>query len=301
MVAHAYANVLDLETFRERRTVTPRDVEAAKNWLWERIERAQKEGPFAEVGPLDHGIAVELLENNHANRRIRKAKLAQYVEDMKHDRWLLNGETIIISREGQLLDGQHRAFAALNVYEAPPVTFLFGIDEEARRTLDIGAKRNASDILALEGIRNGALASAAARMIIARAQGKGKAFVGRDRISTSVVVDRVMSDKQLQDAADHIHKMKRTPIPGVTVGVICAAYYLLRKKNQEQAYHFIQLVFSTESVRGSAERVTRDRLIDLAGTGGREKRLEVLVRGWNMLRSGEVTQIPLLSELPKIL
>lgn len=301
MVAHAYANVLDLETFRERRTVTPRDVEAAKNWLWERIERAQKEGPFAEVGPLDHGIAVELLENNHANRRIRKAKLAQYVEDMKHDRWLLNGETIIISREGQLLDGQHRAFAALNVYEAPPVTFLFGIDAEARKTLDIGAKRFASDILSLEGIRNGALSATTARMLIALEQGKRKRFVGRDRISTSVIVDRVIRDKQLQESADHIHKMKRVPVPGVTVGVTCAAYHLLRKRHQEQAYHFIQETFSRAPDRRSAPWHTRSRLLDLSGTGGREKRLEVLVRGWNMERSGELGQIPLLGELPKIL
>lgn len=300
MASHAYANVLDLESFRDRRKVTARDIEAAKNWLWERIERAQQEGPFAEVAPLDHGVAVELLENNHANRRIRTAKLAQYVEDMRHGRWLLNGETIIISKEGKLLDGQHRAFAALNVYEAPEVTYLFGIDEEARKTMDTGAKRFASDILYLHGIRNGALAATAARMIVALEQGKRKHFVGRDRISTSVIVDRVMQDKKLQDAADHIHKMKRVPVSGVTVGVITATYYLLRKRNQEEAYHFIQEVFS-KTTDVQVALIARQRLEDLAGTGGREKRLEVLVRGWNMLRSNDVGAIPIMGEVPRIL
>lgn len=300
MASHAYANVVDLESFRERQKVSPRDIEAAKNWLWERIERGNLDGPFAEVGELDHGIAVELLENNHANRRIRTSKLAQYIEDMKSGRWLLNGETIIVSKDGQLLDGQHRCFAALNVYDAPPATFLFGIDEEARKTLDTGAKRFASDILSLHGVRNGALAATMARMIIALEQGKRRQFVGRDRISTSVIVDRVMEDKKLQEAADHIHKMRRFPITGVTVGVTGTAYYLLRKRNQEQAYHFIQDVF-TPKPEPEAAKVTRQRLEGLAGTGGRERRLEVFVRGWNMHRTGEISMIPMVGELPRIL
>lgn len=299
MAEHAYANVFDLESFRERRKVSPRDVEAAKNWLWERIERGNQDGPFAEVGQLDHGIAVELLQNNHANRRIRTSKLAQYVEDMRNGRWMLNGETIIVSKEGQLLDGQHRCFAALNVYDAPACTFLFGIEEEARKTLDIGAKRLASDILSLHGIPNGSLVSSMARMIISLEQGKRRQFVGRDRISTSLIVERVMDDAKLRESAEHIHKMKRAPIPGVTVGVAGTAYHLLRKRSQEQAYHFIQEVF-THMPEPRVARVTRDRLFDLAGTGGRERRLEVLVRGWNMLRSGDIGAIPMYGEMPKI-
>jgi hypothetical protein len=179
--------------------------------------------------------------------------------------------------------------------------FLFGIDKDARRTMDIGAKRYASDILYLEGIRNGAMAASAARMLIALENGKGKKFMGRDRISTSVIVSRVLEDGDLRLCADDIHRMKRTTVHGVTVGVICAAYYLMRKKNRAKAKEFIESVFQDHHKRRSAEQVTYSRLQELVEMGGRERRLEALVRGWNLFRSGEVNAIPLMGELPRIL
>lgn len=303
MPALALSNVLDLDKYRTRRPLNPTDELAAKNWLFQRVEKARHEGTFSERAPLDHGIALELLRNNDSNRRLRPGKLSQYIEDMKHSRWMLNGETIIISTEGHLLDGQHRCISALEVpaeRDAPEVIFLFGIDKEARRTMDIGAKRYASDILSLEGIRNAAMAASAARMLVALENGKKKKFVGRDKISTSVIVDRVLGDKDLQLAADEIHRMKRMPIQGVTVGVICAAYYLMRKHNRAKAKEFVERVFQDRHERGSAELVTYRRLNELVEIGGRERRLEALVRGWNMFRSGEVNAIPLMGELPRL-
>lgn len=304
MVAASRRNVFNLDDYRTRRPLNPTDETAAKNWLFQRIEKAAATGPFAEIAPLDHGIALELLKNNDSNRRIRPSKLSQYIEDMKHGRWSLNGETVVISTVGKLLDGQHRCISALDVVrekDAPRVTFLFGIDKDARRTIDTGAKRNASDILQLEGIRNAAMASSAARMLIALENGKGKSFQGRDRISTSVVVQRVLDDTELQLAADDIHNMSRATIQGVTVGVICAAYYLMRKKNRSKAREFVEAVFQDHHQRRSAEQVTYSRLKELVEMGGRERRLEALVRGWNMFRNGNVQAIPLMGELPRIL
>lgn len=300
MATSAAQVVVDLDSFRARRFRNPTDELAAKNWLQQRVDKAEREGVFAEVAPLDHGIAMELLRVNHSNRRIRKAKLTQYMEDMKSGRWLLNGEPLIISKEGHLLDGQHRCFAMLNVFEAPMVAFMFGVEHDARRTMDTGAKRFASDILSLEGIKNSSLASSAARMLIALEQGKRKLFAGRDKISTTLIVERVMEDDELQEVAHDIHKMKRKPVPGVTPGVIAAAYYLMRKKNKSQALEFIEDVFHFDHERGTPAKITYDRLLDLAGTGGREKRLEVLARGWNMKRTGQVQSIPLLGEMPRI-
>jgi len=55
--------------------------------------------------------AKELLENNDHNRKVTNSRVQEYAKEMTNGLWLYNGESIIISESGRLLDGQHRLLA----------------------------------------------------------------------------------------------------------------------------------------------------------------------------------------------
>jgi len=57
------------------------------------------------------GKANELLENNDHNRKITPSRVSEYAREMTNGLWLYNGEGIIVSESGRLLDGQHRLLA----------------------------------------------------------------------------------------------------------------------------------------------------------------------------------------------
>ena len=58
--------------------------------------------------------AEELLENNHHNRKITQQRVREYSKEMMSGLWLYNGESIIVSESGRLLDGQHRLLAVID-------------------------------------------------------------------------------------------------------------------------------------------------------------------------------------------
>ncbi len=55
--------------------------------------------------------AKELLENNDHNRKVTTSRVQEYAKEMTNGLWLYNGESIIVSVSGRLLDGQHRLLA----------------------------------------------------------------------------------------------------------------------------------------------------------------------------------------------
>ncbi len=57
--------------------------------------------------------AKQLLENNDHNRKITQSRVLEYAKEMTNGLWLYNGESIIVSESGKLLDGQHRLLAII--------------------------------------------------------------------------------------------------------------------------------------------------------------------------------------------
>lgn len=64
-----------------------------------------------EIVNLTPDIASRMLNTNQRNRPLKNNVVKQYAAAMLRGEWKLNGETIIISRDGNLLDGQHRISA----------------------------------------------------------------------------------------------------------------------------------------------------------------------------------------------
>lgn len=103
-------------------------------------------------------LATRLIELNTDNRPIRFKGLNRTVEAyskaMARGEWQLNGEPIIISREGILNDGQHRLWAVVESGATVRMMITLGVDRESRHTVDQGAARTPGHILAMFGEKN---------------------------------------------------------------------------------------------------------------------------------------------------
>lgn len=110
--------------------------------------------------------AVALLKKNNTNRPQKSGNMGRYCQDMLRKKWKLNGETIVVSSRGNLLNGQNRCMALIKAermrkqnpekykdsryaLHGPiriPMVIIRGIKDSAADTLDQGAGRTIADV-----------------------------------------------------------------------------------------------------------------------------------------------------------
>lgn len=74
-------------------------------------------------------IAELLMEHNSKNpRRVSKHIVKQYADDMRSGNWHLNGEAIVIDREGNMKNGQHRCLACIESGCAFETILTYGVE-----------------------------------------------------------------------------------------------------------------------------------------------------------------------------
>ena len=108
---------------------------------------AAKKDVSAEIIEITPEEAKELLKTQARNRPLRQSKVERYLAQMRNGEWGMNGEAIVVSSTGKLLDGQHRLHAV--VLYGKPVEFLVvqGVSDNASKTLDTGVSRTMKDVL----------------------------------------------------------------------------------------------------------------------------------------------------------
>jgi len=131
-------------------------------------------------------IAFRMLENfNVGNRPLSERRVEGLVALMTGGLWQANGETIIISKTGRILDGQHRLTAVVRSGVTIEFLVVRDVDSAAFHTIDTGSPRTASQIAQMAGHTNTATAAAAAGLIWRMIRGTPAAT----KISTPYVLE----------------------------------------------------------------------------------------------------------------
>jgi hypothetical protein len=105
----------------------------------------------AEITDVNPKMAGEILAGNTENRNLRPVYVKQLAEAMERGEWVLNGEPVQIAKNGLLLNGQHRLNAVVESGVTVQMVVIRGLAVSTRRTMDMGTRRNLSDVLALHG------------------------------------------------------------------------------------------------------------------------------------------------------
>ena len=94
--------------------------------------------------------ATDWLVSKWRNRNLSDQTVLKYAIDMEEGRWVPNGQPIIFSDRGQLIDGQHRLSAVALANVSVPLFIVRGVSEDHASTIDQGRSRSAADSLKIE-------------------------------------------------------------------------------------------------------------------------------------------------------
>lgn len=84
-------------------------------------------------------------------RKLNKHRVDSIAEDIKKGLWEANGATIVMSKRGNLIDGQHRCAAIIEAGVPVESLVVMGVDDDAYATIDSGKARSARDALGERG------------------------------------------------------------------------------------------------------------------------------------------------------
>lgn len=138
-------------------------------------------------------MAKEFLKRNVSNRVLSTKTVNKYAEDLKNNRWILNGEPIQFNKKGELKNGQHRLHAIVLTGIAVTILVVTGIeDERAFETIDQGLARGAHTVLQLRGIPNAKRVQSFAKQLMTwdKTEDKGNfSLMGGKTFSNMEIVD----------------------------------------------------------------------------------------------------------------
>ena len=137
------------------------------SWFYGCVDRAKTQGVFSERVMLTPALAAELIKQNPNNRFVRAAKYDQLLSDIIADRWMFNGESILVSTDGLLNDGQHRCLSVIEANKPIDTLITFGLPRESRVSVDQGAAKSAGDYMQMDGVENATTLAAIGGLVIA--------------------------------------------------------------------------------------------------------------------------------------
>lgn len=206
----------------------------------EHIKRGEDEF-FAQVVCVTPEIASFLLERNVENRQIRwKANVRSvqsYAEAMTRGEWELNGQTIIVSRDGFLNDGQHRLWAVIEANVAVDMLVTFGAERQTRSTVDKGSAKTPGDTLKQNGEINCNVLAHALQFVWAKENNKGFTY----RPSPQQLLYTLECHPNLRVAVEEAAPIKNQK---VSAGYIVAAHYYCKQVDERVANEFLRGVLT---------------------------------------------------------
>jgi hypothetical protein len=109
--------------------------------------------------------AAQMLEANTRNRPLSKQTVHTFAEAMRRGEWMVTHQGVAFDLHGVLVDGQHRLAAVVEADIPVEMTVFSEVPEGTFDVLDTGKRRNAADVLAIEGEKNSILLAAMVRTV----------------------------------------------------------------------------------------------------------------------------------------
>ncbi len=264
-------------------------------WL---IHNPPEHSVVMQIGPKE---AAEMLRYNtdEDGKSLNRPKSAKYARQalarqMKAGRWIHTGQPIIFSDLPRLIDGQHRLEAIIEAGVTVTFDVRFGIADRAFSVIDIGKKRTASDIFAINKIPNHTLMAAAMRWVHGYQQRDGFSGTARHGGTSNLTPEELFEvyheNVGIQESAHfgYLFAKSRTAPPAM----MTALHYLCAQKSRLQADMFFEMVgsgFGFPTKTCPAFRLHR-RLLENATSNERVDYTTMAaytIKAWNAMRRNQ--------------
>lgn len=119
----------------------------------------------SRVQTISPAKAAEMLDANTTNRPLSRTLVLSFAEAMSRGDWMVTHQGIAFDENGVLVDGQHRLAAVIEADVPVEMTVFTEVDEGTFDVLDTGKRRNAADVLAIEGEKSSTMLAAMVRTV----------------------------------------------------------------------------------------------------------------------------------------
>lgn len=273
-------------TAEHRKTETP--LRRRERQWWERMLERGRQEMFSEVVTITPGIAEIILERNVGNRGKKIRKIREMVEDISAHRWSLNGETIIISMDGYLNDGQNRLYAVVEAGEPIETLVVFGVPRESQLTIDTGTSRSVGDMIKMKGGLNYNAAAATARLLLGYQEGVFSTHQG-SIFSKVAIHEHYMDNKEEIDEAVSLNGSIFAR--KVSQAAFAAAYIILTRVcgNGPRVMEFLGKVAENSELSKNDARFVAHNYLATNVLRPNDK-LALLLYHWNAWREGRLVR-----------
>ena len=216
-------------------------------------------------------MAQAILKKNTINRKETPALVYSIAEEIKIGNFVYNGESIIISENGNLMDGQHRLMACVLANKSIEVNLVQGVKEDVMPTIDTGRPRKAADVFSMQNIKDSVSTSAMIRGILERL-GKqsrlstlNRGSFGSLRYSHINLLDFYNTHKEvivpIMEFSNIIYRRGARILPGSKIG---AFIYLFSYENDSEIAidFFRELMLGIRIRESNAAQILRNKLIN---------------------------------------
>jgi hypothetical protein len=274
------------------------EIKRMQAWLDERISKGKKT-PFSEVVMLTPVLASLLLKRNENNRNLRRSNSESIRDDILSGRWHFNGESIVVSDTGVLLDGQHRCSAVMLTGHGIQVSLVFGAKEESRFTIDIGSPKSAANFLHMKGYKDTNNLAAMIGLVV-QYQKMGDIPRGYTRPTKTEVVQSADEMRGVQASLDFVSSCR---VLG-SRSIMGFVHYVLKKRaGVVAADEFVSKLIDGSGLRkGDPIYHCRERLIAMrAYRADASERIKLIFRAWNHWRQNEtIAKLIVPTNMPKL-
>lgn len=201
-----------------------------------------------------------LLDKNTENRRVTSNHVLFLSKQMASGDWLDNGETIKISKDGILLDGQHRLNAVIHSGVTVEMLVVYNLNASTFGTIDTGRKRSAADILYKHKKKNHVhLASTAKMIIYFRTVGSKNEDFNSRYVTNNQVAEMSLNNLVLQSSVSKCSGLKTVKII-LTPSISAFLHYIFSGYDAKIAEDFFDILDKGTSERDCPVYQLREHL-----------------------------------------
>lgn len=214
-----------------------------------------------ELQTITPEMALELLKRNTKNRPLSARRAKGLAEAIKRGEWVVNGDTIRISKTGIILDGQHRLQGISLSGETVQTLVVTGLPDSVFETIDVNrTARTTGDVMAIKGEKHYNVLAALTRMHFIWKKSGNPVSGNPDYQPTTAQQLELSEDRSFSkvvDEADGLGWCRKNMTP--TIAAFCL--YAFQESNPVLASEFFQKLNSgSELPAGSPILILRERL-----------------------------------------
>lgn len=230
------------------------------------------------------------LERNENNRPLKEGVVNKYVKDMEAGNFEFNGESIIFSDHGRLLDGQHRLEAIVRSNTEQLFVVVRGVPDTAFDTIDLGKNRSVADVMHVLGTKGGAEIGGTARAVLTfLATETNIKHSGRRVLTQKEVVNFIYDNPYITYIVDKVKHNKGQ----LTVTPLAAVLFLANRDRHldVKVDEFLRGIKTGENLkRGDPIYTLREWVIDRKNRYGhidRSDMFAIVARAWSDFCKGK--------------